>query len=65
MDTSKKLFACMNIPYFNFKSFKIYEKEAGLAAEKAAKNQQHRCNSIGKEINIGGGRKHRQVIVFD
>jgi hypothetical protein len=27
----------MNIPYFNFKIFKNYEKEVGLAEEEVAK----------------------------
>jgi hypothetical protein len=54
----------MNIPYFNFRTFKKYEEEVEVAAEVAAK-QLHKCNNIGKEIDIGTGRKHQQVIVTD
>jgi hypothetical protein len=51
------LFTCINIPYFDFRTFENYV-EVGVAAEGVAKK------STGKEINTGAGREH-QVIVKD
>ncbi|KAK0171515.1 hypothetical protein PV327_011157, partial [Microctonus hyperodae] len=48
----KKLFACMGIPFFEFKTFKQYEKEVGLAAEDVAKQSYKEATKLEKEKTI-------------
>ena len=32
-----KFFACLNIPYFNYNTFQVYEKEIGTSADQVAR----------------------------
>jgi hypothetical protein len=51
LDISKKLFACINIPYFDFKTFKNYE-EVGLAAEEVAKTSCIDATALERELTL-------------
>ncbi|KYN23169.1 hypothetical protein ALC57_04411, partial [Trachymyrmex cornetzi] len=48
----QKLFACMNIPYFNFKTFKIYEREVGLVAEKIAEESCKEATALERKLTL-------------
>jgi hypothetical protein len=54
----------MNIPYFDITTFKT-TKKSWISSGGICQNHFYRCNSTGKEINTGAGKKLRQLIVID
>lgn len=47
-----KVFSCMNIPCFDFKTFKVYEQEVGIAAESVAKASCRKATALERELTV-------------
>jgi hypothetical protein len=61
MDTSK-LFVCMNIPYFDFKTFKNYEKEVGLVAENEAKTSWIDATALERKLTLEEAESNAKLL---
>jgi len=48
----QKLLACMNVPCFQFKTFKKYEQEVGCAAEDVAKQSCRDAAQFEKNLTV-------------